>query len=70
MFTITPNYLAKILHKTHPRNVDISLYDDRVGHLDSIHKTLGADLEISYTGTSIGTRRFSPEVKTLTLIMH
>ncbi|KAL0002467.1 hypothetical protein SO802_016248 [Lithocarpus litseifolius] len=30
-FTITPEYLAKVLHRTHSRNVDIYPYDDRVG---------------------------------------
>ena len=62
--------MAKVLHRTHLRNVDISPYDDKVGHLDSIREILGADFEISYASTSIGTKRFYLKVKTLTLILH
>ena len=54
------------------RSVDVETtpYDDRLGPLNLILETLGADLEVSSMGTSIGTTRFSPEIKTLALIMY
>ena len=51
-------------------DVDKTPYDDRLGPLNLILETLGTDLEVSSTGTSIGTARFSPELKTLALIMY
>ena len=69
-FIITQDYLAKILQMNRPLNVVTTPYDDRVGHFDLILETLGADLEVSVMGTSIGTTRFTPEIKTLALIMH
>ena len=69
-FVITPNYLAKILHINCQVNVDISPYDDRLAHAVQILETLEADLEVSSTGTLIGTSRFGSEMKTLTLIMY
>ena len=69
-FIVTPDYLAKILQINRLGSVDLSPYDDRLGPLDPILETLGANLEISSIGTSIGTRRFSPGVKTLALIIY
>ena len=69
-FIVTPDYLAKILQINRLGSVDLSPYDDRLGPLDPILETLGANLEISSIGTSIGTERFSPEVKTLALIIY
>ena len=54
----------------HPVNVDTSPYDDRSVPVVQILETLEADLEVSSTGTSIGTSRFGPEMKTLTLIIY
>lgn len=68
-FIITPNYLTKILQMILPVNVDTTPYDDILGPLNLILEILGADLEIS-TSTSIGTARFSPEIKTLALIVY
>ena len=69
-FIVTPDYLAKILQINRLGSVDLSPYDDRLGPLDPILETLGADLEISSIGTSIGTGKFSPTVKTLALIIY
>ena len=68
-FVITLDYLAKILHINLPENVDTSPYDDRLALVAEILDTLGVDHEVSSTGTSIGTTKFGPEMKMLTLIM-
>ena len=68
-FIITPDYLAKILRTNRPENVDISLYDDKLPLVTYILQILGADHEVSAKGTSIGTAKFGPELKTVTLIM-
>ena len=47
----------------------ISPYDDRLPPVTNILQILGADHEVSAKGTSIGTVKFEPELKTLTLIM-
>ena len=69
-FVITPNYLAKILHINHSENMDTSPYDDKLDPIVEILETLGAHYEVSSMGTSIGTSRFEPKMKTLTLIMR
>ena len=68
-FIITPNYLVKILRNNWQANVGISPYDDRLPPVTNILQILGADHEVSAKGTSIGTVKFEPELKTLTLIM-
>ena len=68
-FIITPDYLAKILRINRAENVDISPYDDRLPPMTDILQILGVDHEVSTKGTSIGTAKFEPELKTLTLIM-
>ena len=50
-------------------NADLTAYDDRLPQVQDIHQTPGPDHEISTKGSSIGTARFAPELKTLTLIM-
>ena len=64
-FVVTSDYLAKILHINRPKNVDTSPYDDRLALVVEILETLGVHHEVSSTGTSIGTSRFEPEMKTL-----
>ena len=68
-FTITPNYIAKLLHITQPANVDRFPYDDRLPAVTNILRILGEEHEVSAKGTSIRTARFKPELKTLTFIM-
>ena len=68
-FIITPDYLAKILHITQPKNVDTSPYDDKVPQVSDILKILRAEHKVSSKSTSIGTVKFKPELKTLTFIM-
>ena len=68
-FIITLDYLAKILRINRPTNVDISPYDDKLPPVIDTLQILRADHEVSAKGTSIGTMKFGPELKTLTLIM-
>ena len=68
-FIITPDYLAKILRITRPKNVDSSPYDNRLPQVSDILKILGDEHKISAKGTSIGTAKFKPDLKTLTFIM-
>ena len=68
-FIITPNYLAKVLRITWPKNVDNSPYDDRLPQVLDILQILGAKHEVSAKGTSIGIAKFKPELKTLTFII-
>ena len=68
-FVITLDYLVKILHINRLESVNTSPYDDKLALVAEILDTLGADHELSSTGTSIGTAKFGPEMKTLTLIM-
>ena len=68
-FIITSDYLAKILRITRPKNVDSSPYDDRLPQVSNILQILGTEHEVSAKGTSIGTVKFKPELKTLTFIM-
>ena len=49
--------------------MDISSYGDRLPLVTDILQILGADHEVSTKGTSIGTAKFEPELKTLTLTM-
>ena len=49
--------------------MDISPYSDRLPLVIDILQILGVDHEVSAKGTSIGTAKFEPELKTLTLIM-
>ena len=68
-FTITPDYIAKLLYITRPVNVDRSPYDDRLPTVTDILCILGDEHEVSTKGTSIGIAKFKIELKTLTFIM-
>ena len=49
--------------------MEISPYDDRLTPVTNILQILRANHEVSDKGTSIGTAKFGPKLKTLTLIM-
>ena len=68
-FSINSDYIVKVLRITRPVNIDLTLYDDRFPQVQDILQVLGLDHEVSSKGTSIGTAKFAPELKTLTLIM-
>ena len=68
-FIINPNSIAKILHITRPKNVDLTPYDGRTPEIQDILQVLGPDHKVSSKGTSISTAKFAPELTTLKLIM-
>ena len=68
-FIITPNAIAEILRITRPKNVDLTPYDDRTPKTQDILQVLGPDYEVSSTGTSISTAKFTLKLTTLKLIM-
>ena len=68
-FVITLDYLATIFHINHLESVDISPYDDKLALVIEILNILGADPKVFSPGTSIGTAKFGPKLKTLILIM-
>ena len=68
-FSINSDYIAKVLRIIRPVNIDLTLYDDRFPQVQDVLQVLGLDHEVSSKGTSIGTAKFAPELKTLTLIM-
>ena len=68
-FSINTNYIAKVLQINRPANVDLTQYDDRLPQVQDILQIFGPNHDISSKGTSIGTAKFAPELKTLTLIM-
>ena len=69
-FIITSDCLAKIFCINRSANVDISPYDDRLPPVTDILHILRANHKVSAKGTSIGTTKFGPELKTLTLNRH
>ena len=68
-FIITPNYIADVLRITRLAKVYLTPYDDKLPQVQDILKILRPNLKISSKGMSIGTGKFAPELKTLTLIM-
>lgn len=69
-FIITLDYLAKILQMNRLVDADTTPYNDKFGPLVPILSTLGTNLKVSSMEPSIGTTKFSPEVKILALIMY
>ena len=70
-FIFTPDYnMVKVHQIEHPMEADRTPYDERSGSLDPILALLGTNFHVSTKGTSIGTDNFSPEVKTLALILY
>ena len=68
-FSINPNYIAKVLRITRPKNVDLTPYDDRTPKVQDILQVLGPDHEVSSKGTSINIAKFAHKLTTLKLIM-
>ena len=68
-FSINPDYIAKVLRITRPANVDLTPYHDRFLQVQEILQVLGPNHKVSSKGTLVGTAKFAPELKTLTLVM-
>ena len=68
-FTVTPYYLANILHINRPMFPKPLVYDDLNLEEDLLRETLGDNLEFSPKGKSISVSSLSPELRVLTTIM-
>ena len=68
-FSMSPVYLADILHINRPMLDTTPVYDDLNPDEDLLWETLGQNLEFSKTGNLIIVSSLSPELRVLTIIM-
>ena len=68
-FSVTPVYLADILHIKRPILHISPVYDELNPDEEVLRETLGANLEFSSNGKSISVASVSPELRLLTMIM-
>ena len=68
-FSVTPIYLAKILHINRPILPIPLVYDELNPDEEVLQEALGANLEFSSNGKSISVASLSPELRLLTMIM-
>ena len=68
-FSVSPVYLANILHINWPMLATTLVYDDLNLDEDLLQETLGRNLEFSQIGNSISVSSLSPELRVLTIIM-
>ena len=68
-FSVTPVYLAEILHINRPILPIPPVYDELNPDEEILREALGANLEFSSNGKSISVASLSPELRLLTMIM-
>ena len=68
-FSVSPVYLADILHINRPILSIPPVYDELNLNEEVLQEALGATLEFSSTGMSISVASLSPELRLLTMIM-
>ena len=68
-FSVTPIYLAEILHINRPILPIPLVYDELNSDEEVLQEALGANLELSSNGKSISVASLSPELRLLTMIM-
>ena len=68
-FSVTPTYLAEILHINMPMLRNPPVYDDLYLEEDLLREALGKNLEFSPNGNSINVSSLSPELRVLIIIM-
>ena len=68
-FSVTPIYLAEILHINRPILPIPLVYDELNPDEEVLSEALGANLEFSSNGKSISVASLSPELRLLTMIM-
>ena len=68
-FSITPMYLAEILHINRPILSILSVYDELNPDEEFLKQALGANLEFSSNRKSISVASLSPKLRLLTLVM-
>ena len=69
IFSVTPIYLAEILHINQPMFTNPLVYDDLNLDEDLLRDVLGRNLEFSPNGNSINVSSLSLELRVLTIIM-
>ena len=68
-FSISPAYLAEILHINRPIFRHSPVYDDLCPDEELLKESLGPDLEFSPNGKSISVSSLSPKLRVLTIVM-
>ena len=68
-FSITPVYLAEILHINWPIFTTLSIYDEMNPGKEVLREALGDNLEFSSNRKSVSVESLSPELRLLTMIM-
>ena len=68
-FSVTPIYLAEILHINRPILPIPSVYDELNPNEEVLWEALGDNLEFSFNGKSINVASLSPKLRLLTMIM-
>ena len=68
-FSVTPMYLAEILHINRPILSIPPVYDELNPNEEFLKQALGANLEFSSNRKSISVASLSPELRLLTMIM-
>ena len=68
-FSVSPVYLADILHINRPMLATTPVYGDLNLDEDLLRKTLGRNLEFSQTGNSISVSSLSPELRVFIIII-
>ena len=68
-FSVTPVYLADILHINQPILPIPLVYDELNLDEEVLQEALGANLEFSSNGKSVSVASLSPELRLLTMIM-
>ena len=68
-FSVTPVYLADILHINQPILPIPPVYDELNLDEEVLQEALGANLEFSSNGKSVSVASLSPELRLLTMIM-
>ena len=68
-FSVTPVYLAEILHINRPILPIPLIYDELNPDEEVLREALGDNLEFSSNGKSVSVTSLSPELRLLTMIM-
>ena len=68
-FSVSPAYLAEILHINWPLLQHSPVYDDLCPNKELLKESLGQDLEFSSTGNSVNVSSLPPKLRVLTIVM-
>ena len=68
-FSVSPAYLAEIIHINRPLLRHSPVYDDLCPDEELLKEGLGQDLEFSSNGNSVSVSSFPPKLRVLTIVM-